>query len=1117
MRSGERAADAGHAPVENVQPHSANAQSVSSSQEPTSAPTSAPLSYRRVLSDDAAERWRTVRQYFRSGKAQREKRSVFDHRELNIERELETGMLETAMLKLNFERDEDGHKHVPVLLQHVRFRIAHTLYSGHSGSFYRIELEYGPAKHMQWVIYRDLRDFVTLHTSMRAHAVKGYLGNPLHHEDSLLPSFPKNMLAQLMTLRKSEKADSPNDRAEREALENYLVALIRACMFRPQANKLCRFLEISAMALHLGPLPGILGKQGYVKIRSKSSHKTRFSIERMARGRAPKWAIVRESYIILLEQIDSMLVYDVFLMDQDFKVTHKHRYLPNATGKKLDTSPQDEKNTKSELDAEDVSAAYNTIIEHDQVRPSHYVKRHTFFLQNSERRLRVVARSERDMDQFLASIRFCASRNVFGRPNRFDSFAPIRRNVMAQWHVDGRDYYWSLSEAISLARHHIYIHDWWLSPEFYFRRPGQPEWRLDNLLKRKAEQGVRIYVIVYNEVSNNFTPTDSSYAKTRLMGLHPNIFVQRSPSHFQTGTFYWAHHEKMCMIDDMVGFMGGFDLCFGRWDTPGHVLTDEAHGDDLTSDANFLGPVRNEAEALVWPGQDYANERIVEWSNLTCPEADILDRAKQPRMPWHDTGAQLFGQPARDLGRHFCQRWNMLLRTKAHTRRMPFLIPSPDFRPSELKELGIRGTCDVQICRSAGPWSLGTAHRVEHSIQNAYLKAIQTSDHFVYIENQFFITSTSMDGIEIENKIGMALVDRIIRAHQEGTPWRAIIVIPLTPGFPQSYDHSDSGSVRIIVTLQGLTISHGPNSIFSRLLRAGITPSDYIHFFSLRTWGRLKSGQLVTEQIYPHDKIMIVDDRLAIIGSANINERSQRGDRDSELACVVQDTDMLESTMGGKPYRVGRFAHTLRLRLMREHAGINVDRLEENTINKTADESQEEIPSPLSVPQTPEAGHSRTRSRSRSALPPQVGKLDANAFIDPVAPEFYEDVWLRIADYNTAVFRQVFRCVPDDEVTTWKAYKQVSAWMERHANTRHENATPDAASGVNSTPGGADDPARTSTATPFTPAEVTQMIAQLQTCKGSLVHYATRFLEQESAANNFMFAKDRINPLTVFD
>jgi phosphatidylserine/phosphatidylglycerophosphate/cardiolipin synthase-like enzyme len=42
---------------------------------------------------------------------------------------------------------------------------------------------------------------------------------------------------------------------------------------------------------------------------------------------------------------------------------------------------------------------------------------------------------------------------------------------------------------------------------------------------------------------------------------------------------------------------------------------------------------------------------------------------------------------------------------------------------------------------------------------------------------------------------------------------------------------------------------------------------------------------------------MIVDDRLAIIGSANINERSQRGDRDSELASVIRDTDMIDGSV----------------------------------------------------------------------------------------------------------------------------------------------------------------------------------------------------------------------------
>lgn len=36
---------------------------------------------------------------------------------------------------------------------------------------------------------------------------------------------------------------------------------------------------------------------------------------------------------------------------------------------------------------------------------------------------------------------------------------------------------------------------------------------------------------------------------------------------------------------------------------------------------------------------------------------------------------------------------------------------------------------------------------------------------------------------------------------------------------------------------------------------------------------------------------MVVDDRFAIIGSANINDRSLLGERDSEIAMLVIDTD----------------------------------------------------------------------------------------------------------------------------------------------------------------------------------------------------------------------------------
>ena len=62
---------------------------------------------------------------------------------------------------------------------------------------------------------------------------------------------------------------------------------------------------------------------------------------------------------------------------------------------------------------------------------------------------------------------------------------------------------WAVSIALEEAQETIYIADWWLSPELFLRRPPfmAQEWRLDHILKRRAEAGVKIYVIVYKEVS----------------------------------------------------------------------------------------------------------------------------------------------------------------------------------------------------------------------------------------------------------------------------------------------------------------------------------------------------------------------------------------------------------------------------------------------------------------------------------------------------------------------------------------------------------------------------------------------------------------------------------------
>ena len=123
-----------------------------------------------------------------------------------------------------------------------------------------------------------------------------------------------------------------------------------------------------------------------------------------------------------------------------------------------------------------------------------------------------------------------------------------------------------------------------------------------------------------------------------------------------------------------------------------------------------------------------------------------------------------------------------------------------------IKPFVYHSTYWIQVLRSCSKWSAGI-DGFENSIYRAYISAIDSAEHYIYIENQFFITNSgqtnlpnpattatnfsdlanvfSMPNIAAEagtflsdtfsmgntsdivkNLLGKALVDRITRAHK---------------------------------------------------------------------------------------------------------------------------------------------------------------------------------------------------------------------------------------------------------------------------------------------------------------------------------------------------------------
>jgi phospholipase D1/2 len=126
---------------------------------------------------------------------------------------------------------------------------------------------------------------------------------------------------------------------------------------------------------------------------------------------------------------------------------------------------------------------------------------------------------------------------------------------------------------------------------------------------------------------------------------------------------------------------------------------------------------------------------------------------------------------------------------------------------------------------------------------------------------------------------------------------------------------------------------------------------------------------------------MIVDDRSVIIGSANINDRSLVGNRDSEVGVLITQENKINSKMNGEDYLVSEFALK-----MRQHCW--------NTI---------------------------------------LGEKYQN-IEDPV--KFYSN-WNEIALNNTKIFQEQFQVIHNNAYT-WNSFHAIHNYIENGKNAKLE-------------------------------------------------------------------------------
>lgn len=242
---------------------------------------------------------------------------------------------------------------------------------------------------------------------------------------------------------------------------------------------------------------------------------------------------------------------------------------------------------------------------------------------------------------------------------------------------------------------------------------------------------------------------------------------------------------------------------------------------------------------------------------------------------------------------------------------------------------------DIEVAR---PLDYNREMRVDSSAHKGMVHHIRNARHSIYIESQYFLSSSFLWEDKTPkccNLVAAEIAYKICEKIEAGERFAAYIVVPMWPeGLP------DSSSVQDILGYQADTMKAMYKLIQQSIDRRrkelesigeeeasafeDITPTDYLNFYCLANreieeGGVDKStGGLLNRTrrhlVYTHSKMTIVDDAIIMCGSANINQRSLDGGRDSELLMASWQPHYLatkESVPNGDVhgFRLHCFAH----------------------------------------------------------------------------------------------------------------------------------------------------------------------------------------------------------------
>jgi phosphatidylserine/phosphatidylglycerophosphate/cardiolipin synthase-like enzyme len=266
-------------------------------------------------------------------------------------------------------------------------------------------------------------------------------------------------------------------------------------------------------------------------------------------------------------------------------------------------------------------------------------------------------------------------------------------------------------------------------------------------------------------------------------------------------------------------------------------------------------------------GIDMTSDR---WDTREHLHQDTRRRRPNRKLygPWHDVTMMMEGDIAAALGDLGRARWQQAGGKPMAPCRPQSQTPWPESLVAEFEDV------EIGIARTRAAWR-GLSEQAE--IEELFVEQIRGARRFVYAESQYFAS----------RRIAEAISERL----DEADPPEFLLINPLTA--------------------EGWLEQTAMDSARARLMHA-ISERDHARRF--RMFVPLTSGGA---PIYVHAKLMIVDDEIVRIGSANMNNRSMGLDSEADV--------FIDARRPGNGHVVPAITR-LRCSLIAEHCGIPEER-----------------------------------------------------------------------------------------------------------------------------------------------------------------------------------------------